>query len=202
MEVKASLKHLRTSPRKVRLVADMIRGVQVDKALNQLLLTNKKVTLPLQKLLMSAISNAENNFELKKDNLIIKEIRVDDGATLKRWMPRAHGRATPIRKRSSHIMITLAEIVESKKTEASKSKQKRELSKPERVKSVEEKSDVKKGNKAEKVKDEKQPENTNTKQAKGKEFVDPSRLASRGGHDKIEGGSGQKPKKSFHRKTG
>ncbi len=115
MEVKASLKHLRTSPRKVRLVADLVRGLKVDKALNKLSLTNKKVALPLYKLLMSAISNAENNFELKKDNLLIKEIRVDDGATLKRWMPRAHGRATPIRKRSSHVMITLAEIVESKK---------------------------------------------------------------------------------------
>ena len=202
MEVKASLKHLRTSPRKVRLVADMIRGAKVDKALNQLKLTNKKVTSPLNKLLMSAISNAENNFELKKDNLVIKEIRVDDGATLKRWMPRAYGRATPIRKRSSHIMITLSEIVESKKTEATKDKKKGILSKPKRVKSVDEESEVEKGNKTKEAKDEKKPENTNTKQAKGKEFVDPSRLASRGGHDKIEGGSGAQPKKSFRRKSG
>lgn len=202
MEVKASLKHLRTSPRKVRLVADMVRGKKVDNALNQLMLTNKKVTSPIQKLLMSAISNAENNFELKKDNLIIKEIRVDDGATLKRWMPRAHGRATPIRKRSSHIMITLGEIVETKKTEATEDKKKGILNKPKRVKSVEEESEVKKGNKTKEAQDEKQPKNTNTKQAKGKEFVDPSRVVSRGGHDKIEGGSGQQPKKSFHRKTG
>ncbi|MCF7795096.1 50S ribosomal protein L22 [Patescibacteria group bacterium] len=202
MEVKASLKHLRTSPRKTRLVADMVRGEKVDKALNQLKLTNKKVTLPLYKLLMSAISNAENNFELEKDNLMIKEIRVDDGATLKRWMPRAHGRATPIRKRSSHVMLTLAEIVESKKDQDTKTKKKGILSKPKRVKSVDEKSEVKKGNKSEKVKDEKQPENTNTKQAKGKEFVDPARVASRGGHAKIEGGSGVQPKKSFRRKSG
>jgi len=202
MEVKASLKHLRTSPRKVRLVADLVRGLKVDNALNQLKLTNKKVTLPLYKLLMSAISNAENNFELDKDNLIIKEIRVDDGATLKRWMPRAHGRATPIRKRSSHVMVTLAEIVESKKSETAKGKKKGVTSKSKRVKSVDEESEVKKGNKTKKVTDEKQPKNTNTKQAKGKEFYDPSRLASRGGHDKIEGGSGQQPKKNFHRKTG
>jgi large subunit ribosomal protein L22 len=202
MEVKASLKHLRTSPRKVRLVADMIRGKKVDGALNQLKLTNKKVTLPLYKLLMSAISNAENNFELKKDNLLIKEIRVDDGATLKRWMPRAHGRATPIRKRSSHIMITLDEIVESKKTEDTKTKKKGIFAKPKRVKSISEASEVVKGNKTKEVTDEKKPENVNTKQAKGKEFVDPARVSSRGGHDKIEGGSGVKPKNTYHRKSG
>ena len=200
MEVKARLKHLRTSPRKVRLVADMIRGQKVERALNQLKLTNKKVTLPLHKLLMSALSNAENNFELEKSNLIVKEIRVDEGATLKRWMPRAHGRATPIRKRSSHVMITLAEIVESKKTDTAKKST--NSTKPKRVKKVSEDVEVKKGNKTAKVKDEKKPENTNTKQAKSKEFVDPARVASRGGHDKIEGGSGVKPKKTFRRKSG
>ncbi len=86
-----------------------------------------------------------------------------------------------------------------RKNETAKDKKKGTLSEPKRVKSVEEKSEVKKGNKSEEVNDEKQPKNTNTKQAKGKEFVDPARLASRGGHAKIEGGSGVKPKKSFRR---
>ncbi len=199
MEVKASLKHLRTSPRKVRLVADLIRGKKVDKALNQLKLTNKKVTLPLYKLLMSAVSNAENNFELDRDNLLVKEIRVDDGATLKRWMPRAHGRATPIRKRSSHVQVSLGEIIDSGKESVSKKNKSKKL---DRIKPSQKKEAVVKDDEKVKVKDEKKPANVNTKQAKGKEFVDPSRKASRGGHEKIEGGSGVKPKKSYRRKTG
>jgi len=199
MEVKASLKHLRTSPRKVRLVADLVRGKKVDNALNQLKLTNKKVTLPLYKLLMSAVSNAENNFELEKDNLMIKEIRVDDGATLKRWMPRAHGRATTIRKRSSHVMITLAEIVESKKKASTKKGAKDDIK---RVKDTAKKEKLS-TEKTDKVpKEEQKPDNVTTEREQGKEFHDPARQTKRVGHEKIEGGSGKKPKKSFHRRTG
>ena len=113
MEVTATAKFLRISPRKARLVADMIRGLETNKALDQLAAANKKAAGPVEKLLRSAVANAVNNFELDKDNLRIKEIRVDEGPTLHRWMPRARGRATPIRKRTSHIKVLLAEIVAS-----------------------------------------------------------------------------------------
>lgn len=120
MEVKASLKHLRISPRKTRLVAGLIRGMEATKAINQLKFLNKKSAHPMLKLLESAVSNAVNNYDLDKKNLTIKEVKVEDGKTLKRWMPRAHGRATVIRKRMSHIYITLSEIVDSGKREAKK----------------------------------------------------------------------------------
>ena len=115
MEIKAKLKHLRMSPRKVRLVVTMIRGLSVVEALDQLKFINKKAAKPIAKLIESAIANSESTYGLDKDNLLIKEIRVDEGATLKRWMPRAHGRATTIRKRSSHINLILAEIKDSGK---------------------------------------------------------------------------------------
>ena len=69
--------------------------------------------MPISKLVKSAIANAVNNFDLSEDNLYIKEIKVDEGPTLKRWMPRAHGRATPLRKRTSHVYVTLGEIKDS-----------------------------------------------------------------------------------------
>jgi len=122
MEVKASLKHLKIAPRKTRLVAGLVRGLEVNKAINQLKFLNKKSAHPVLKLINSAVSNAVNNFDLDKNNLIIKEIRVEDGKTLKRWMPRAHGRATTIRKRMSHVYVTLAEIVESGKKKVKESK--------------------------------------------------------------------------------
>ncbi|MDI3496325.1 MAG: large subunit ribosomal protein [Patescibacteria group bacterium] len=115
MEVKASLKHLRMSPQKIRLVLDLVRGLSTVDALNQLKFINKKAAEPVAKLISSAVANAENNFNLDKNNLRIKEIRADEGATLKRWMPKAHGRATTIRKRATHISVTLEEIVASGK---------------------------------------------------------------------------------------
>jgi len=117
MEVKASVKHLKMSPRKVRLVIDLIRKMPVDTALNQLKFTNKKATGPVSKLIKSAIANGVNTFSLSQDNLYIKEIRSDEGVTLKRWMPRAHGRATSLRKRGCHLSLVLAEIKESGKKE-------------------------------------------------------------------------------------
>lgn len=122
MEIKASLNHLRMGPRKVRLVVDVVRGMTIDKALDQLQFLNKLASDPVKKLILSAVANAEHNFSLAKDNLFIKEIKVDGGVTLKRWMPKAHGRATVIRKRGSHVHVTLAEIVEGGKKEARKDK--------------------------------------------------------------------------------
>jgi large subunit ribosomal protein L22 len=117
MEVKASLKHLRMSPRKARLVIDIVRRMPVEAALDQLRFINKKATEPIAKLINSAIANAINTYNLEKSNLYIKEIRSDEGVMLKRWMPRAHGRATSIRKRGCHLNLVLAEIKESGKKE-------------------------------------------------------------------------------------
>ncbi len=115
MEVKASLKYLRIAPRKVRLVADLIRGLDVEEAKSLLSLERKRAAKSLLKLLNSAISNAKNNFHLNEDNLYIKTIRVDQGPTLKRYFPRAQGRATLIQKKTSHIFIELAESQRKKK---------------------------------------------------------------------------------------
>ncbi|MFH1172989.1 MAG: 50S ribosomal protein L22 [bacterium] len=122
MEVKAKLRFLRMSPKRNRALADVIRGLDVVKAQTQLQFAQKAAARPLLKLLNSAIANAENNHELDKNNLFIKEIRVDQGPTLKRWQPKAHGRATPIRKRSCHISIILGERVPSQVKQKVKAK--------------------------------------------------------------------------------
>ncbi|MFZ5364441.1 MAG: 50S ribosomal protein L22 [Patescibacteria group bacterium] len=115
MEIKAQVKFVRMSPRKTRLVADLVRGLDVDKAKDQLQFMPKVASKPILKLLNSAIANAVNNFKLKKENLYIKAIMVDGGPVLKRWRPRAFGRAAPIRKRSAHIKLVLVERVESER---------------------------------------------------------------------------------------
>jgi large subunit ribosomal protein L22 len=107
MEVKASLRNIQTAPRKVRLVADLIRGASVSDAKAQLQLSTKKVAKPMMKLVDSAIANATHNHSLNPDTLTIKSIRVDHGRTLKRYRPRAFGRAGLIRKRASHIFLVL-----------------------------------------------------------------------------------------------
>lgn len=115
MEVRAKAKFIRMSPRKLRLVIDLIRGLDVEEATSQLRFMAKAGAGPVLKLLNSCVANAVNNFKLKRENLYIKTVTVDGGPVLKRWQPRAFGRATPIRKRSSHILIILAEKIESKK---------------------------------------------------------------------------------------
>jgi large subunit ribosomal protein L22 len=135
MEVKAQAKYIRMSPRKIRLVVDLIRGLDVDKAEFQLSFMNKAAAKPVLKLLKSAVANALQNFKLKKENLYIEEIRVDGGPTLKRWQPRAFGRATPIRKRSAHIIVVLGEKKESKQPQGEKLSEKKE--KPEIVQTSE-----------------------------------------------------------------
>ena len=106
--MKASATHIRISPRKVRMVVDTVRGKSVSQALSVLGFTRKKAALPVQKLLKSAVANAAENDGISDvDTLVIDRIMVDEGPTLKRFMPRARGRATPIRKRTSHIRIVL-----------------------------------------------------------------------------------------------
>ena len=109
MDARASLKLLRMSPRKVRLVADLVRGKSVAAAVNTLRFTPRAAAAPLKKLIESAIANAENNHGLDIDTLWLKEIRVDEGPTLKRFRPRAQGRAFRVRKRTSHVSVVLAE---------------------------------------------------------------------------------------------
>ena len=92
----AQLNHLHMAPRKVRLVAHFIKGLSVNEAEAQLLNNSKRASVPILKLLRSAIANAKNTKQLSADNLIIKEITVNQGPMLKRWMPRAQGRATMI----------------------------------------------------------------------------------------------------------
>jgi len=110
MEVKAVLRYYRKSPRKIRLIINVIRGLSVAAAETQLRFMQRDASQQVLKLLKSAIANAEHNFGLKSDNLFVKAAMVDGGPTIKRWRPRAQGRATPIRKRTSHITIILGEI--------------------------------------------------------------------------------------------
>jgi large subunit ribosomal protein L22 len=99
------------SPRKVRLVVDVIRGYAIDEAEHRLMYLQKEAVRPVLKLLKSAVANAENNFQIKKETLFVKKAFVDMGPSLKRWKPRAFGRAAPILKKSSHITIILDERV-------------------------------------------------------------------------------------------
>lgn len=106
------------APRKVRLVIDAVRGLPVMAADTRLTFMKKAAVEPVQKLLRSAIANAEHNFHLKKEDLIVKTITADGGPTLKRSRPRARGSAAPIRKRTTHIMIVLGAKSETKEVSA------------------------------------------------------------------------------------
>lgn len=109
MEAKAIARHVRISPQKARLVVDLIRGKGVEEALGVLDFTPKKGAKIVAKTLRSVVANAENNKNLNVDTLYVKRVEVGAGPTLKRFLPRAHGRATPLHKRSSHITIVLDE---------------------------------------------------------------------------------------------
>ena len=115
MLVTAKLRYLRIAPRKVRLVADLIRGKRIEEAQNILNFKVKKAALPLLKLLRSATANAKNNFQLDESNLYIAKILVDEGPKYKRWRARARGRADEIQKKTSHITVVLDEIVKKPK---------------------------------------------------------------------------------------
>ncbi|MBU0732376.1 50S ribosomal protein L22 [Patescibacteria group bacterium] len=108
MEARAYLKNLQISPRKVRLVADMVRGLDIAEAQKVLAFNEKKSAPAILKLMNSAAANAVNNNNAEKNKLFIKTIMVDEGFTLKRWKPRAMGRATPILKRASRVTIIVA----------------------------------------------------------------------------------------------
>lgn len=109
MEVKATAKYLRISPSKARLVARLVKGKKVDQALAILAFTNKKFARMLTKVIRSALANAEHNTGLDVDKLWVKNVLVDQGPMWKRWIPRAMGRATMVRKRTSHVTVILEE---------------------------------------------------------------------------------------------
>lgn len=125
MEVKAKVKNAITTPRKARLVIDLVRGKSVEDAVNILNLTTRKSAGIVKKLVESAAANAKHNYGIATDNLYIKSIEAQEGLVMKRWMPRAHGHATKILKRRSHILICLGEIKKSEEAkEGKKSKMK------------------------------------------------------------------------------
>jgi large subunit ribosomal protein L22 len=109
MEIKAAARFVRISPRKVRLVMGQVRGKKVEEALNMLSFAPQRGAGIVKKLIHSAVANAQENANVDVDSLYIAKIYADEGPTLKRWRPRALGRATRIRKRTSHLTVVLDE---------------------------------------------------------------------------------------------
>jgi large subunit ribosomal protein L22 len=108
MEAKASVTHVRMSPRKMRIVANLVRGKRVDQAMAMLTHTPKRAGQIIKKLLISAVANAEHKGYSDVDSLVVAKCAIDSGPILKRWMPRAMGRANRIQRRTSHISIVVA----------------------------------------------------------------------------------------------
>ncbi len=108
MKVRAQAKYIRQAPNKVRFVLDHVRGLPVIEAQQVLQFTTRRAAEPVSKVLNSAIANASNNFGFDPEELVVAEAFADEGPTLKRFRPRARGRATPIHKRTSHITIVLS----------------------------------------------------------------------------------------------
>ncbi len=106
--VRASSRYVRVAPRKARLIADQVRGLQIDRARALLQFSPRAAAQDIGKLIESAAANAENNHDLIADEMRVAEITVDEGPTLRRFRPRALGRATPINKRTSHIAVALS----------------------------------------------------------------------------------------------
>ena len=109
MDYKSSFRYARISPRKVRLLVDMIRGKKYDDAWTALKFSKKRAAVMVMKTLEAAAANADNEGELKPRDLVITEARVDEGPTIKRWQPKDRGRAFPINKRTCHIHVTVGE---------------------------------------------------------------------------------------------
>jgi len=110
MTITAKLRYLHIAPRKVRLVADLIRGKSVKEAQEILNFTSHRASRPLLKLLKSSIANAKNDFQIEPENLYVSKIFVDEGPKLKRWHAQSRGRAAEIQKKSSHISLELSEL--------------------------------------------------------------------------------------------
>ncbi len=109
MEAKAVVRHVRMSPRKMRVVANLVRGKSVDQAMSLLKLMPKKGAVVISKLIVSAVANAEQQGEVDVDKLVVRDCSVDNGPILKRFMPRAMGRANRIQSRTSHVTVRVTE---------------------------------------------------------------------------------------------
>ena len=112
MKVKAHSRYVRQSPYKVRRVLDLVRGLPVEEAVHVLRLTPRAAADPIAKVLKSAVANAEHNHALDAEELVVEEAFADEGPTLKRFRPRARGRASKINKRTSHITIVVSDLSE------------------------------------------------------------------------------------------
>lgn len=165
-EVTAKLRNLQMSPRKVRLVADLVRGASLEEAKVQLAFSSKLAAKPILKLLKSAEANADHNAQLDTSTLMVKSIMVNEGPTLKRFMPRAFGRATTLRKRMSHITVVLAG--EEGKKVATKKKAEKTEEKKEATKRPEKKMPKAAKEETTKKASSKKPKSENVR-AKGKE---------------------------------
>ncbi|KKK33427.1 50S ribosomal protein L22 [Salinicoccus sediminis] len=122
MQAKAVAKTVRIAPRKARMVLDLIRGKEVGEAIAILNLTNKRTSPVVEKVLKSAVANAEHNYDMDIDSLVVSEAYADEGPTLKRFRPRAQGRATKINKRTSHITVVVSEAVSEEVEETEENK--------------------------------------------------------------------------------
>ena len=109
MEAKAVVRDVRMSPRKMRIIANLVRGKRVDEAMAMLKSTPKRAGQIIRKLLISAVANAEHKGNSDVDSLVVRGCSIDNGPILKRWMPRAMGRANRIQRRTSHVTIVVAE---------------------------------------------------------------------------------------------
>ncbi len=146
VKVQARLNNFRRSAQKTRQSGSIIKGLNTAAAVHQLEHSQKGGAEALKKLLRSAIANAENNHDLDKSNLYVSNFVVEEGKTLKRWRPRAYGRAAQILKRTCNVVLTLEEIKEEKSEKRGKSHAKKAV-KPEKkakVEKIEEKEEIKK----------------------------------------------------------
>jgi large subunit ribosomal protein L22 len=160
MKVTAKLNNLRISPRKTRLVTDTIKGMDALEALDQLKILVKRSSPQIEKLLKSAVASAENNFGLDRDNLYVYDVQVGEGYRMKRWLPRAFGRASQILKRTSRITLILEERVEGKnrksKEQMVKEKKEREETKKKLEKEIEKEREKEKSSPATLVESQKE----------------------------------------------
>ena len=123
--VTATLKNYRQSARKVRAVVDEVRGKSANEAIAKLSFIPNRASLPVKKLIESAVANAKHNHNMDPDSLFIKTIVVNEGLTMKRWVPKARGTAHPIRKRTSQVVVTLDGVESKKKIKEEKKDKKR-----------------------------------------------------------------------------
>lgn len=129
MEARAVEKYIRMSPRKVKYVIDLVKNKSVEDAVDVLTFTHRRAASAVKKAIESAVSNALENFKeykISEEDLFIKELYVSEGPTLKRWKPRARGRADRLLKRTSHITVVVADLQKDKKKESKKEVKKKE----------------------------------------------------------------------------